>query len=119
VTFVPYVRALAQLVRTTRDQRDRNKAQTKFWELAGSNLGNVMGVKAVPDTADAKQDADVDYKSNAQFGAAMAKDHVAQSEFAKTKTIQQQVRLCVVCCRRRRTSVLCAARIVANISRTR
>ncbi len=91
-------------MRSTREQKDRTKAQTKFWELAGSTLGKVMGVDdpaaAAAAAAEAKANADdVDYKASAQFGAAMTKDHAAQSEFAKTKTIRQQVCDCVVCMR--------------------
>ena len=35
----------SQLVRTFREQKERKKAQSKHWELAGTNIGNIMGVK--------------------------------------------------------------------------
>ncbi|CAG2067907.1 unnamed protein product, partial [Timema podura] len=33
------------LVRTYREQKERRKAQKKHWELAGTTIGNIMGVK--------------------------------------------------------------------------
>lgn len=35
----------SQLVRTFREQKERKKAQSKHWELSGTNIGNIMGVK--------------------------------------------------------------------------
>lgn len=32
-----------------REKEEQKKAQEKHWDLAGSKLGNLMGVKAVPD----------------------------------------------------------------------
>ena len=83
-------------MRDTREKRDRLKAQTKFWGIAGSRVGNIMGVKTekeAPDEA-ADEEGDVDYKKAAQYGAAMNKKQEAVSEFAKTKTKKEQV--CVI-----------------------
>ena len=33
------------VVRSQREQKERKKAQKKHWELAGTKLGNIMGVK--------------------------------------------------------------------------
>ena len=33
------------LVRAFREQKERRKAQKKHWELAGTTIGNLMGVK--------------------------------------------------------------------------
>ena len=33
------------VVRQHREQKERRKAQIKHWELAGTRLGNIMGVK--------------------------------------------------------------------------
>ena len=33
------------VVRQQREQKERRKAQVKHWELAGTKLGNIMGVK--------------------------------------------------------------------------
>ena len=34
------------LVRRYREEKERKKAQQKHWELAGTKLGNILGVKA-------------------------------------------------------------------------
>ena len=36
----------SHVVRKHREQRERKKAQHKDWELAGSKLGNILGVKS-------------------------------------------------------------------------
>ena len=36
----------SQLVRRFREEKERKKAQSKHWELAGTKLGNILGVKA-------------------------------------------------------------------------
>ena len=33
------------VVRQHREQKERKKAQVKHWELAGTHLGDIMGVK--------------------------------------------------------------------------
>ena len=33
------------LVRRHREERERKKAQQKHWELAGTKLGNILGMK--------------------------------------------------------------------------
>ena len=35
------------LVRKHREERDKKKAQKKEWNLAGTKLGNILGVKQV------------------------------------------------------------------------
>ena len=34
------------LVRRYREEKERKKAQAKHWELAGTKMGNVLGIKA-------------------------------------------------------------------------
>lgn len=36
-------------MRVQREQKERKKAQKKHWELAGTKLGDIMGVKKVED----------------------------------------------------------------------
>jgi pre-mRNA-splicing factor ATP-dependent RNA helicase DHX38/PRP16 len=81
------------LVRDTREKRDRMKAQTKFWEVAGSRVGDIMGLKKEKEVVDdaADDDGDVDYKKAAQYGASMNKQQAAVSHFAKSKTKKEQV----------------------------
>ncbi|KIH43631.1 hypothetical protein ANCDUO_26358, partial [Ancylostoma duodenale] len=53
----------SKVVRQFRESEERKKAQEKHWELAGSNLGNLMGVKQKPDeTGDPEEDDTTDYK---------------------------------------------------------
>lgn len=37
------------VVRIHREQKERKKAQKKEWELAGTNIGNIMGIKKKDD----------------------------------------------------------------------
>ena len=78
-----------------RRKRDLNKCREKFWEIEGSKIGGLMGVKdkhVAPEEGedDVDEDGDVDYKRGAQFGHHVQGKSEAQSEFARTKTIQQQ-----------------------------
>ena len=36
-------------VRAYREQKERRKAQVKHWELAGTKMGNIMGIEKKPD----------------------------------------------------------------------
>jgi hypothetical protein len=42
----------SRTVRTWREKEERKKAQEKHWDLAGSRLGDLMGVKPKEDEAD-------------------------------------------------------------------
>ena len=33
------------VVKTQREQKERRKAQAKHWELAGTKMGNIMGIE--------------------------------------------------------------------------
>lgn len=79
----------SHLVRVNREQKERKKAQKKHWELAGTNIGNIMGVK---DTR--KEDREdphmpeTDFKAGQKFAQHMNQDDgKSQSKFAK---IQKQ-----------------------------
>lgn len=37
------------LVRKFREQKERRKGQKKHWEIAGTAIGNIMGVPKKPD----------------------------------------------------------------------
>lgn len=41
----------SQLVRRYREEKERKKSQQKHWELAGTKLGNVLGIKAAKEEA--------------------------------------------------------------------
>ncbi|KAK2085393.1 Pre-mRNA-splicing factor ATP-dependent RNA helicase PRP16 [Saguinus oedipus] len=55
----------SQTVRKHREQKERKKAQHKHWELAGTKLGDIMGVKKEeePDKP-VTEDGKVDYRDN-------------------------------------------------------
>ncbi|KAL7291450.1 hypothetical protein TKK_0015034 [Trichogramma kaykai] len=82
----------SHLVRCHREEKERRKAQKKHWNLAGTNLGNIMGVEDCK-----KEDVEVPseechYKS-AQKYASHVDDQVTQSKFKK---IQEQRRSLLV-----------------------
>lgn len=82
------------LVRAFREQKERKKAQKKHWEIAGTTIGNIMGVKKKEDEKDDRLIADdeTDYKTDQKFADHMQEPTEASSEFAKKKTILQQRR---------------------------
>ena len=74
------------MVRFFREQKERRKAQKKEWELAGTKLGNILGVKKEEEADDHK-----DYKVGGRYAEHMAGEETEKSsEFAKKKTITQQ-----------------------------
>ncbi|XP_062404662.1 pre-mRNA-splicing factor ATP-dependent RNA helicase PRP16 isoform X1 [Sardina pilchardus] len=83
----------SQLVRKHREQKERKKAQHKHWELAGTKLGDIMGVKKTED-GEAKpatgEDGKVDYRTEQKFADHMKDKSEASSEFAKKKTLLEQ-----------------------------
>lgn len=42
----------SKTVREYREQEERIKAQEKHWELAGSQIGNIMGIEVKPEEVD-------------------------------------------------------------------
>ena len=89
-------RAGSAAVASIRTKRERQKTTQKFWDVAGSKIGAIMGVKEEErvdgDELDVgKGEDNVDYKSENQFAKHMAKErNVAVSHFARSKTMQQQ-----------------------------
>ena len=75
-----------------REDQDSGKFRARFWELAGTNMGKVLGVKGKNTSAeDGEEDEDFDCKQSGQYGDALkAQVTVKTSEFARTKTIKQQ-----------------------------
>ena len=62
----------------------------KFWDLAGSKMGNLMKVKKDPELESKKvsKEDDVDYKADNQYASALKKT-VAVSNFAQSKSIKE------------------------------
>ncbi|XP_022143541.1 pre-mRNA-splicing factor ATP-dependent RNA helicase DEAH7 [Momordica charantia] len=82
------------LVREIHEKQNQNKSRQRFWELAGSKLGDILGVEKTAeqidaDTAEVGDEGEVDFKEDAKFAQHMKKGE-AVSEFAKSKTLAQQ-----------------------------
>lgn len=82
------------LVREIREKQSMNKSRQRFWELAGSKLGDILGVQKTAEQIDADkavvgEDGEIDFKEEAKFAQHLKKDE-AVSDFAKTKTLAQQ-----------------------------
>ncbi|XP_056268044.1 pre-mRNA-splicing factor ATP-dependent RNA helicase PRP16 isoform X2 [Pseudoliparis swirei] len=83
------------LVRKHRELKERKKAQHKHWELAGTKLGDIMGIKKteVEDSSGGKpvgEDGKVDYRSEQKFADHMRGKTEASSDFSKKKTLLEQ-----------------------------
>ena len=78
------------LVRERRERQEREKAAAKAASIAGTTLGNILGVKDEPNLGEEGQKVDdANYKSGSQFSSHLQKSE-GQSQFAKTRTLRQQ-----------------------------
>ncbi|KAG6394384.1 hypothetical protein SASPL_144968 [Salvia splendens] len=62
----------SNLVKEIREKQSMNKSRQRFWELAGSNLGNILGVEKTADqidtdTAKVGDQGEIDFKQEAKF----------------------------------------------------
>ncbi|KNC85790.1 hypothetical protein SARC_02053 [Sphaeroforma arctica JP610] len=81
----------SQLVRERREMRERLKGQNKYWELEGSKIGKVMGVKETEEEDPGnKEGQEENFKAESQFADHMQTKNVAVSHFAMSKTVKQQ-----------------------------
>ncbi|NWZ55910.1 PRP16 helicase, partial [Haliaeetus albicilla] len=81
----------SQLVRKHREQKERKRAQHKHWELAGTKLGDIMGIKKEEEKDEmVTEDGKVDYRTEQKFAEHMKEKSEASSEFAKKKSILEQ-----------------------------
>ncbi|XP_058849701.1 pre-mRNA-splicing factor ATP-dependent RNA helicase PRP16 [Acipenser ruthenus] len=83
----------SQLVRKHREQKERKKAQHKHWELAGTKLGDIMGIEKKEEETPGKpvgEDGTVDYRTEQKFADHMKEKSEASSDFAKKKTLLEQ-----------------------------
>ncbi|KJH50256.1 helicase protein [Dictyocaulus viviparus] len=109
----------SKVVRQFRDSEERKKAQEKHWELAGSNLGNLMGVKQKPDESVVDDDDNKDYKESHKFASHMSEKSEAVSDFALEKSIKQQREyLPVFACRQKMMSVIRENNVVIIVGET-
>ncbi|KAJ8758553.1 hypothetical protein K2173_000274 [Erythroxylum novogranatense] len=82
------------LVREVHEKQSMNKSRQRFWELAGSKLGDILGVEKTADQIDADtaavgDEGEVDFKQDAKFAQHMKKGE-AVSDFAMSKTLAEQ-----------------------------
>jgi pre-mRNA-splicing factor ATP-dependent RNA helicase DHX38/PRP16 len=59
----------SSLVKEMRQKRDESKSRERFWEVAGSKMGNIIGEKKDPaeeKPEDQGDDGDVDYKADSR-----------------------------------------------------
>lgn len=87
------------LLKEKREQAERQKAAKASVQLAGTNLGNIIGVKAdeegndvladtIKETVPGLEDSDI-VKSDSKFGDHIKKSQGA-SDFSRSKSLQQQ-----------------------------
>lgn len=121
------------LLSEVRVKNDRNKMKSKFWELAGSKLGKLMGVKEEPKNAEegAAADADADtaestnadgsvnYKSQSTFAKHLKSKTDAASAFSQEKSIRMQREyLPIFTCRDQLMRVIADSNIVVIVGET-
>ena len=81
----------SSVVKSLREKNDRNKMRERFWELAGSKLGDLLKVQKTEEEQDMEiQEEDYDYKKSSQYGDALSQKNAAVSDFARFKSIKQQ-----------------------------
>uniref|UniRef100_A0A915NZG7 RNA helicase n=1 Tax=Meloidogyne floridensis TaxID=298350 RepID=A0A915NZG7_9BILA len=73
-------------VKYFREQQEKLKAQEKHWELAGTRIGEIMGVKAKEEQEPTES---TNYKESQQF-ASHLKESEAVSIFAMEKSVKEQ-----------------------------
>ena len=79
----------SKVVRERRQQRERQKQAQEATNMAGTALGNLMGVKDDDADTAAPVAAEEEYKGTYKFAEHMKKDE-GQSDFSKSKTLQEQ-----------------------------
>ncbi|KAF7995979.1 hypothetical protein HCN44_008734 [Aphidius gifuensis] len=57
------------LVRAHREQKERRKAQKKHWELDGTNIGNIMGVKNRKNEDKEAPNTETDFKAGQKYAS--------------------------------------------------
>ncbi|CAJ0941256.1 unnamed protein product, partial [Mesorhabditis belari] len=108
----------SKVVREHREQEERKKAQDKHWELAGTNLGNILGVAPKPDENGPAEGEEKDFREQHQFASVMGEQE-AVSDFAMEKTIKEQREyLPVFACRQKMMSVVRENNVVIIVGET-
>lgn len=78
-------------VKHYREQKERKQAHEKVNQLAGTKMGNILGIEQKSDReVDNGEGDSIDYKKSAQFADHMGDKSEAASDFAKHNTMKQQ-----------------------------
>ena len=80
----------SRLVKIHREQAEKKKAQKKEWQLAGTKLGNILGVEKKDDTEAKDTEDTMDHRADSKFAEHMKVDQESKSDFSKQKTLKEQ-----------------------------
>lgn len=80
----------SKVVRERRQQRERQKQAQDATTMAGTALGNLMGVKEDEGDSAVAMPVEDAYKGGNKFSHHMKKDGGGQSSFSKSKTLREQ-----------------------------
>ena len=80
----------SKLVKVHREQAERRKAQKKEWELAGTNIGNILGVQKTDDSEAKDTEDTMDHREGQKFAEHMKVEQEKSSTFSKTKSLKEQ-----------------------------
>lgn len=83
----------SSLIAQMRERTDKTKMRERFWELAGSRLGDILNVKQREDETESVQlddEGNFDYRKSNQYADALNKKNEAVSDFSKNKSMTEQ-----------------------------
>jgi pre-mRNA-splicing factor ATP-dependent RNA helicase DHX38/PRP16 len=86
-----------QSVRRYREQKERQQAAEKVNQLAGTKLGNLLGIEKKSDREKASEEDSIDYKKSQQFADLMGDKSEAVSDFAKRNTLKGKLLTLILC----------------------
>ena len=84
-----FARKGSRVVKEKRQQRERQKQAAEATSMAGTALGNLMGVREDDGDTAAPIAAEEEYKGSYKFAEHMKKDE-GQSDFSKNKSLREQ-----------------------------
>ncbi|XP_074594607.1 ATP-dependent RNA helicase l(1)G0007 [Brevipalpus obovatus] len=101
----------SQLVRYQRELKERKKAQKKEWEIAGTRIGDIMGVKK--EKEDPSGNEETDFKAEHRF-----KDHLDDKLSDREKIRRQRESLPVFSAKRSLMKIIADHQIVIIVGET-
>jgi pre-mRNA-splicing factor ATP-dependent RNA helicase DHX38/PRP16 len=75
------------VVRVVREKNEKSKMRDKFWDISGSTLGQILGMKREEKQED--EESVSDYRADSQYAKNMT-GFEAVSDFARSKTVKEQ-----------------------------